>query len=63
MNHSETITKQFPSKRAMVEFVHFLDVDEVLMQCIGNIWYVKYNANKTTITLPKEDYSEVDVMS
>lgn len=63
MNHSETITKNFPSKRKMVEFVHFLDVDEVLIKRNGDSWDVLYNANKTTVTLSEEDFSKVDVMS
>lgn len=63
MNHSETITKTFPSKRQMVEFVHFLDADEVLIQRDGDSWNVLYNANKTTVTLSEDQYSEVDVMS
>lgn len=63
MNHSETITKTFPSKRQMVEFVHFLETDEILIQRNGDSWDVLYNANKTTITLSEDQYSEVDVMS
>lgn len=63
MNHSETITKTFPSKRQMVEFVHFLDTDEVLIKRNGDSWDVLYNANKTTVTLSEDQYSEVDVMS
>ena len=63
MNHVETITKNFPSKRKMVEFVHFLDVDEVLIKRNGDSWDVLYNANKTTVTLPEDDFSGVDVMS
>lgn len=59
MNHSETITKTFTSKRQMVEFVHFLDMDEILIQREGDAWNVLYNANKTTLDLPTEDYSEV----
>ena len=62
-NHAETITKNFPSKRKMVEFIHFLDTDEILIQRNGNTWDVKYNANKTTVTLAEDEYSEVDVMS
>lgn len=63
MNHSETITKTFPSKRQMVEFVHFLETDEILIQRNGDSWDVLYNTNKTTITLSEDQYSEVDVMS
>lgn len=63
MNHSETITKTFPSKRQMVEFVHFLETDEVLIKRNGDSWDVLYNANKTTVTLSEDQYSEVDVMS
>lgn len=63
MNHSETITKTFPSKRQMVEFVHFLETDEILIKRNGDSWDVLYNANKTTVTLSEDQYSEVDVMS
>lgn len=59
MNHSETITKTFTSKRQMVEFIHFLDMDEILIQREGDAWNVLYNANKTTLDLLTEDYSEV----
>lgn len=63
MTHEETIVKKFPSKRTMVEFLHFLDADEVLIQREGESWNVIYKANKTTVTLSEDDFSEVDVMS
>lgn len=63
MSHSETITKKFDSKRKMVEFIHFLEMDEILIKREGNTWTVLYNANKTTVTITEEDYSEVNVMS
>jgi hypothetical protein len=63
ITHEETIVKNFPSKRQMVEFVHFLEADEILIQRQGETWNVLYNANKTTVTLSEDDFSEVDVMS
>lgn len=61
-SHAQTITKNFPSKRRAADFVHYLDVDEVLIQRNGDTWDVKYNANKTTVTLAEDEYSEVNVM-
>ena len=63
ITHEETIVKNFPSKRQMVEFVHFLEADEILIQRQGETWNVLYNTNKTTVTLSEDDFSEVDVMS
>ncbi len=62
MNHSETITKSFSSKRALLDFIHFLDGDEFLIRRNGESWCVLYNANKTTVTLTEEEFSRVDVM-
>jgi len=62
MNHSETITKNFSSKREALDFIQFLDTDETLIQRNGATWNVLYNATKTTVTLTEEDYSEVNVM-
>ncbi len=61
-SHEEIITKNFSSKRQVVDFVHFLDVDEVYIQRNQGTWDVKYKANKTTVTLAEDEYSEVDVM-
>lgn len=63
ITHEETIVKNFSSKRQMVDFVHFLEADEILIQRQGETWNVLYNANKTTVTLSEDDFSEVDVMS
>lgn len=62
MNHSETITKSFSSKRQVLNFIHFLEVDEFLIRRNGESWDVLYNTNKTTITLTEEEFSRVDVI-
>ena len=57
--HEETITKKFLSKRAMVDFVHFLDIDRVLIERSGESWILSYIATRSTVTLPENDSHEV----
>ncbi|CAD2070238.1 hypothetical protein PAULA_0015 [Escherichia phage Paula] len=60
----ETVKKQFLSKRAMVEFLHFLEVDRVLIETTpdGN-WQVSYIATRHIVDSTKEESSGVTVAS
>lgn len=59
VSHDQIVTKYYLSKRRMVEMIHFLDVDRVQIERSGEGWVVSYIATKSTVTLPKEDSTEV----
>ena len=55
----EVITKEFLSKRDMVEFLHFLENDRVLIETTSTGWRVSYEVERTVVYLQADNYEVV----
>lgn len=61
MTSEQQVVKKFLSKRAMLSFISYLDIDRFQIERSGDSWYVSYVATKSVVTIGKEDYTEVSL--
>lgn len=58
----ELVEKQFQTRRDAFSYMLFIssfDVNEVLLRREGDIWSVKYRANRSVVYLKEDDFSLV----